>query len=133
MSQSVIPTFQSNYHHSYPPKNSKPSCHINYHPQALTSVIMKGIERLVIAHIKSIMPDTLDPLQLAYFPNRTIYATISIALHSALSHLEKSSAYVRMLFIDYCSAFNTIVRSKVITRLGLNTHLCNLILDFLTC
>jgi hypothetical protein len=36
-----------------------------------------------------------------------------------------------MLFIDYSSAFNTIVPSKLKT-LGLNTSLCNWILDFLT-
>jgi hypothetical protein len=38
-----------------------------------------------------------------------------------------------MLFIDYSSAFNTIVPSKHITKLrnlGLNTSLCNWILDF---
>uniref|UniRef100_A0A8C7GLL8 Reverse transcriptase domain-containing protein n=1 Tax=Oncorhynchus kisutch TaxID=8019 RepID=A0A8C7GLL8_ONCKI len=40
-----------------------------------------------------------------------------------------------MLFTDYSSAFNTIVPSKLITKLrnlGLNTSLCNWILDFLT-
>jgi hypothetical protein len=40
-----------------------------------------------------------------------------------------------MLFIDYSSAFNTIVHSKLITNLrtlGLNTSLCNWFLDFLT-
>ena len=40
-----------------------------------------------------------------------------------------------MLFIDYSSAFNTIVPSKLIIKrrnLGLNTSLCNWILDFLT-
>jgi hypothetical protein len=39
-----------------------------------------------------------------------------------------------MLFIDYSSAFNNIVPSKLITKLrtlGLNTSLCNWILDFL--
>ena len=39
-----------------------------------------------------------------------------------------------MLFIDYSSAFNTIVPTKLITKLrtlGLNTSLCNWILDFL--
>ena len=42
---------------------------------------------------------------------------------------------MRMLFIDYSSAFNTIVPSKLITKLrilGLNTSLCNWIMDFLT-
>ena len=40
-----------------------------------------------------------------------------------------------MLFIDYSSAFNTIVPSKLITKLrtlGLNTSLCNWSRDFLT-
>ena len=40
-----------------------------------------------------------------------------------------------MLFIDYSSAFNNIVPSKLITKLrtlGMNTSLCNWILDFPT-
>jgi hypothetical protein len=40
-----------------------------------------------------------------------------------------------MLFIDYSSAFNTIVPTKLVTKLRtleLNTSLCNWILDFLT-
>jgi hypothetical protein len=56
-------------------------------------------------------------------------------LHTALSHLDKRNTYVRMLLIDYNSAFNTIVPSQLITKLrtlGLNTSLCNWILDFLT-
>ena len=42
---------------------------------------------------------------------------------------------MRMLFIDYSSAFNTLVPTKLITKLrtlGLNTSLCNWILYFLT-
>ena len=40
-----------------------------------------------------------------------------------------------MIFIDYSSAFNTIVPSKLINKLrtlGLNTSICNWILNFLT-
>jgi hypothetical protein len=40
-----------------------------------------------------------------------------------------------MLFIDYSSVFNTIVPSKLIIKLealGLNTTLCNWVLDILT-
>ena len=44
-----------------------------------------------------------------YCPNRSTDDAISIALHTALSHLDKRNTYVRMLFIDYSSAFNTIV------------------------
>ncbi|KAM9429112.1 uncharacterized protein ACWYII_019836 [Salvelinus alpinus] len=54
---------------------------------------------------------------------------------TALSHLDKRNTYVRMLFIDCSSAFNTIVPSKLIIKLGaldLNPALCNWVLVFLT-
>ena len=58
-------------------------------------------------------------------------------LHSTLpfQHLDKKNTYVKMLFVHYSSAFNTIVSSVLITKLrtlGLNTSFCNWILDFLT-
>ena len=87
---------------------------------------MKHFERLVMAHINTIIPDTL---QFAYRPNRS-----TIALHSALTHLNNRNTDVRMMFIDYSTALNTIVPSKLITKfrtLGLNTCLCIWILNFL--
>jgi hypothetical protein len=86
-----------------------------------------------MAHINTIIPDTLDPLQFAYLANRSTDDTICIALHTALTHLDKRNTYVRRLFIDYISAFNTIVPSMLITKvrtLGLNISLCNWIQDF---
>jgi hypothetical protein len=104
-------------------------------PLRLTSISLKCFERLIMAHINTIIQDTLDPPQFAYHPNRSTDDTISIALYTTLSHLDKRNTYVRMLFIDYSSAFNTMVPSKFITKLrtlGLNTSLCNWILDLLT-
>jgi hypothetical protein len=97
---------------------------------------MKCFERLVMAHINTILPETIDPLQFAYLPNKSTGDTISIALYTALFYLDKRNIFVRMLFIDYSSAFNTIVPYKLITKLrtlGLNTSLCNWNLDLLTC
>jgi hypothetical protein len=96
---------------------------------------MKCFERLVKDHITSTLPYTLDPLQFSYRPNRSTDESIAIALHTALSHLDKRNTYVRMLFIDYSSAFNTIVPSKLIIKLralDLTPALCNWVLDFLT-
>ncbi len=56
-------------------------------------------------------------------------------LHLALTHLENKDSYVRMLFVDFSSAFNTIIPQQLINKLnllGLNASLCNWILDFLT-
>jgi gmma-aminobutyric acid receptor subunit gamma/cGMP-dependent protein kinase 2 len=53
---------------------------------------------------------------------------------TALTHLDKRNTYVRILFIDYSSAFNPIVPSKLIIKLealGLNLTLCIWSLDFL--
>ena len=92
---------------------------------------MKCFERLVIAHINTIIiiPDTLDPVQFT-LPNRYTDDSISIVIHTAFTHLGKRITYwyVRMLSIDYSSAFNTTVTSKLITELrtlGLNTFFCN--------
>ena len=63
------------------------------------------------------------PLQFAFRPNRATDNAIAIALHTALSHLDKRNSHVRMLFLDYSSVFNIIVPSKLITELralGLN-------------
>ena len=51
------------------PKEVNVTCLNDYHPVALTSVAMKCFERLAMAHINSIITDTLDPLQFAYRPN----------------------------------------------------------------
>ncbi len=118
------------------PKNSKPSCLNDYRPVALTSTVMKVFERLLKKHICSSIPATLDPLQFAYRPNRSTDDAISQVLHSSLTHIDsKNGNYVRLLFIDYSSAFNTIVPTKLadkLTDLGLNTSLCDWIQDFLT-
>jgi hypothetical protein len=54
---------------------------------------MKCFERLVMAH-NTIIP---DPSQFAYCRNRSTDDIISIALNTALSHLDKRNTYVRML------------------------------------
>lgn len=97
-------------------------------------VLMKCFVQLVKDYICSSLPRTLDPLQFAYCPNRSMEDAIAHIIHTTLSHLDKKGNYVRLLFSDYSSASNTIVPSRVITKvkdLGLNTSLCMWILDFL--
>ena len=135
LSQSAFPTCFEKATIAPVPKKAKVTELNNFCPVALPSVIMKCFERLVKDHITSTLPDTLDPLQFAYHPNRSTNDAIVIAMHAALSHLKKRNTYVRMLFIDCCSAFNILVPAKsiiILKALGLNPALCNLVLDFLT-
>ncbi len=135
LSQAVIPTCLKSTTIIPVPKKSPVSCLNDYRPIALTPIIMKCFERLVMHNIKTSLPNTLDPLQFAYRPNRSTDDAISSTLHLALTHLENKDSYVRMLFIDFSSAFNTIIPQQLINKLsllGLNNSLCNWILDFLT-
>ena len=97
---------------------------------------MKCFERLIKTFIPSSLFVTLDPLQFAYHPNRSTDDAIAHILHTTLSHLDSwKGAYVRLLFIDYSSAFNTIAPSKLVTKirdLGLHSSLCRWVLHFLT-
>ncbi|KAL0152069.1 hypothetical protein M9458_052623, partial [Cirrhinus mrigala] len=135
LSQAVVPTCLKSTSIIPVPKKSPVSCLNDYRPIALTPIMMKCFERLVMHNIKTSLPNTLDPLQFAYHPNRSTDDAISSTLHLALTHLENKDSYIRMLFIDFSSAFNTIIPQQLINKLnllGLNTSLCNWILDFLT-
>jgi hypothetical protein len=110
LTESVIPTCFKQTTIIPVLKEVKVTCLHDYNPVALTSVAMKCFERL--AHITSIIPDALDPLKFAHHHNRSTDDAISIALHTALSHLAKSNNYVRMLFIGYNSEFNILRAHK---------------------
>ncbi len=81
------------------------------------------------------LPASLDPLQFAYRSNRSTEDHIAFTQHTALSHLENKNTYSRVLFVDYSSAFNTIVPATQVAKLetvGLNRSLRSWSLDFLT-
>ncbi len=117
------------------PKKNKITCFNDWRPVALTPIFSKCFEKLIRDYICSVLPASLDPLQFAYRSNRSTDDAIAFTLHTALSHLENKNTYVRMLFVDYSSAFNTIVPATLVAKLqtlGLNRSLCSWILDFLT-
>eukprot|EP00061_Rhincodon_typus_P011102 g35879.t1 len=70
-----------------------------------------------MAHIICSLPAGLDPLQFAYWRNRPTADAGSPALHSFLERLDNKETYIRLLLIDYSSAFNTAIPTKLISRL----------------
>ena len=108
------------------PKKTTISSANNFRPLGLTPIMMKCFERLVQHHITSMPP---------HQPNRSTEDTISSALHLSPAHLEEKNTHVRMLFLEFSSAFNTIIPQRLVEKLGphgFSTHLCNWVLDFLT-
>ncbi|KAK3562816.1 hypothetical protein QTP86_009973 [Hemibagrus guttatus] len=128
LSSAVVPTCLKTTTIVPVPKNSTVSCLNDYRPIALTPIVMKCFERLAMRHIKTQLSPSLDPLQFAYHLNRSTDNAITTTLHLSLTHLDNKDTYVRMLFIDFSSAFNTIIPQHLIEKLsllGLNTSLYN--------
>ncbi|KAK3568359.1 hypothetical protein QTP86_005440 [Hemibagrus guttatus] len=76
------------------PKKPKITGLNDYRPVALTSVVMKSFERLVLAYLKNITGPLLDPLQFAYQANRSMDDAVNMGLHFILQHLDKSGTYL---------------------------------------
>ncbi|KAI2651795.1 putative RNA-directed DNA polymerase from transposon BS [Labeo rohita] len=117
------------------PKKSKITGLNDYRPVALTSVVMKSFEKLVLAYLKDITGPLLDPLQFAYRANRSVDDAVNIGLYFILQHLDSPGTYVRILFVDLSSAFNTIIPSLLHTKLNqlsVPSSICQWITSFLT-
>ncbi len=117
------------------PKKSKITGLNDYRPVALTSVVMKSIKKLVLAHLKDITWPSLDPLQFVYRANRSVDDADNMGLHYVMQHLAKFGAYVRILFVDFNSAFNTTITNLFLpklTQLSVPTSVRQCITSFLT-
>ncbi|XP_073426005.1 uncharacterized protein [Dendrobates tinctorius] len=107
----------------------------DYRPVALTSVAMKVFERIMMSHLIKFTQKLWDPLQFAYKENRSANDTVNLALKYILDHTDERHSYVRILFMDFSSAFNTIdpnLLHKKMVALGVPLNLCLWIYNFLT-
>ncbi|KAK3569867.1 hypothetical protein QTP86_006742 [Hemibagrus guttatus] len=67
--------------------------------------------------------------------HRSTEDAVSTVLQSVLTHLDNNNTHAHVLFVDFSFAFNTVIPSKLTTKLGdlgINTSLHNWIMDFLT-
>lgn len=88
-------------------KTKTPATLNDFRPVALTSLIMKTLEKIIKTEVLSQVEVFLDPLQFAYTVGLAEVwriATISL-LHFLYRHLEGTKAHARLLFIDFSSAF----------------------------
>ena len=118
------------------PKTKNPSDLNDFRTVALTSLIMKHFEKILKEEVLSLVEGKLDPLQFAYQTNKGIEDAKLFIRDKTLKHLEKPKAHVRLLFVDFSSAFNKLQPHILIERLAsyfnLPHQLISLILNFLT-
>ncbi|XP_061565200.1 uncharacterized protein LOC133419796 [Cololabis saira] len=105
-------------------------------PVALTSLVMKAMERIVKNSITQYVEPLMDPLQFAYRAGRGVDDAKIFILETIHTHLETPNTIARLLFADFSSAFNTmqphILADKLITCFNLDYQLTMWIIDFLT-
>ena len=107
----------------------------DFRPVALTSVVMKSMEKLVLFRIKASFSPVQDPFQFAYRSGRSVEDAILLLLDNLYEHLDKPKCIVRTLFLDFSSAFNTIKPAILIDRLRelkINNNIISWIFQFLT-
>ncbi|KAK3508522.1 hypothetical protein QTP70_031810 [Hemibagrus guttatus] len=93
LSSAIVPTCLETMTIVPLPKKSTVSCLNDYRPIALTHIVMKCFERLVMRHIKTQLLPSLDPLQFAYHPNHSMDDAITTTLHLSLTHLDNKDTY----------------------------------------
>ena len=111
-------------------------------PVTLTAILSKSLERIMLPKIFEPVKPYLDPLQFAYLPDCCTEDALNLFLHNITQHLDKPADrnsphgyYARCLFIDYSSAFNTMVPHILLDKLdqyNVSARLQLWILDFLT-
>ncbi|KAI3354721.1 hypothetical protein L3Q82_004504 [Scortum barcoo] len=117
------------------PKKSRPSDPADYRPVALTSHVMKVLERLVLAQLRPRVRKFLDPLQFAYQPHLGVDDAVIYLLQRAHMHLDGGGGTVRITFFDFSSAFNTIqplLLGEKLQVIGVDDSLISWITDYLT-
>jgi hypothetical protein len=116
------------------PKSASASEPKDFRPVALTSVVAKCFETVLRSHLITQVGEKLDPFQFAYRARRgTDDACLSL-LDLVAKHLQKPKTYVRILMIDFSSAFNCmepLVLLRRLVNLRVNSNLILFVNSFL--
>ena len=116
------------------PKKPQPAVMNDYRPVALTSIIMKCLERVVLTLLLPSVKPLMDPLQFAYRAKRGVEDATLTLVHHLYQHLDTAGNVARVLMVDFSSAFNTIQPHLMMNKLmsmGVNNHIILWVNDFL--
>ena len=95
---------------------------------------MKCLEKIILDHLVKATVEYHDPYQFAYRANRGTDDAVLTLLHRVYQHLDQPKTSVRMLFVDFSSAFNTIqphLMAEKLINMHVDPGLVLWVLDFL--
>lgn len=116
-------------------KNKHPKELNNLRAVALTSILMKVFVQLVKQFLADKVQGLLNPLQFAYWANRSVDDATITLFNYPYKHPEGTKSHAGLLFIDFSSSFNTIQPHVLSSKQSstFNLDIVKWILDCLTC
>ena len=132
----TVPTAWKTSHVIPLPKKTCPKECNDFRPVALSSILMKSLERIICPVLSRSVQSKLDQYQFAYKCGRNTKDAVATLTHLVLKHLDlpNHKPYARVLFIDYSSAFNTIKPDLLLSKmqqLDINPYLIHWYHSFL--
>lgn len=115
------------------PRASKPE---DFRPIAITSILCKTMERVLVDMMTSQVTSVLDPLQFAYRSDRGTDDAVLVLLDSISKQVALPKGQARVLFVDFSAAFNSMKLHILLQRLAninIDKGLILWIRDFLSC
>ena len=101
------------------PKTKRPISNNDFRPIALTPIVMKSFERIVLEKLLRPIRENIDDNQFAYQPKRSVIDAVLTLTNTLYQHTDAVRCYARATFVDFSSAFNTIQPYKLIEKLKL--------------
>ena len=122
------------------PKKNPPTCNNDYRPIALTAIMMKCLEKIVKNALAAQVKPYVDNFQFAYTTNRCVEDATLCLTDFVLEHVDRQNTirhknYVKILFVDFSSAFNTIqphIMMQKLINMNVSPSLILWINEFLT-
>lgn len=74
------------------------------------------MKRVLANHLTSTVASRLDPLQFAFKSDRGTDDTVLTLFNTVTKHLMYPKAYVRVLFVDFSSAFNSVMKTHILLK-----------------
>ncbi|CAH8849001.1 unnamed protein product [Trichobilharzia szidati] len=91
---------------------------VKFRPIAITSPFLKVMERLILLNLEPSLKPFNDPNQFAYKHSRCTLDAAVVLYHNIVSSLDRGAKYVRCAFLDYTSAFDSVPRSLLLSKLA---------------
>ncbi|KAK3526680.1 hypothetical protein QTP70_031470, partial [Hemibagrus guttatus] len=116
--------------------NDKPwfTAKLRHLRQAKEDAFRNG-DRVLYNQARNTLNKEIRVAKKSYRANRSVDDAVNMGLHFILQHLDKSGTYMRLLFVEFSSAFNTIIPTLLqtkLTQLSVPSSICQWITSFLT-